>query len=51
MGVVQTGVDYQGYDAGITLEIVPHISRGDLLRLDINLERSDFGTITGRWWL
>ncbi|NQT00861.1 MAG: hypothetical protein HQ580_02440 [Planctomycetes bacterium] len=47
MGVVQTGVDYQGYDAGITLEIVPHISRGDLLRLDINLTRSDFGTITG----
>ena len=47
MGVVQTGVDYQGYDAGITLDIVPHISRGDLLRLDINLTRSDFGTITG----
>ncbi|MBL7145731.1 MAG: hypothetical protein ISS76_15950, partial [Phycisphaerae bacterium] len=47
VGVVQTGVDYQGYDAGITLEIVPHISRGDLLRLDIKLERSDFGTITG----
>jgi general secretion pathway protein D len=46
-GVVQTGVDYQGYDAGITLDIVPHISRGDLLRLDINLTRSDFGTITG----
>jgi type II secretory pathway component GspD/PulD (secretin) len=47
MGVVQTGVDYQGYDAGITLEIVPHISRGDLLRLDISLSRSDFGNITG----
>ncbi|MBW7991110.1 MAG: hypothetical protein FVQ84_13995 [Planctomycetes bacterium] len=47
VGVVQTGVDYQGYDAGITLEIVPHISRGDLLRLDISLVRSDFGTITG----
>ncbi|HUU16429.1 MAG TPA: secretin N-terminal domain-containing protein [Sedimentisphaerales bacterium] len=46
-GVVQTGVDYQGYDAGITLEIVPHISRGDLLRLDIKLTRSDFGVITG----
>jgi len=46
-GVVQTGVDYQGYDAGITLDIVPHISRGELLRLDINLVRSDFGTITG----
>jgi len=47
MGVVQTGVDYQGYEAGITLEIVPHISRGDLLRLDISLSRSDFGNITG----
>ncbi len=47
VGVVQTGVDYQGYDAGITLDIVPHISRGDLLRLDITLTRSDFGTITG----
>jgi len=47
VGVVQTGVDYQGYDAGITLDIVPHISRGDLLRLDISLTRSDFGTITG----
>ncbi|MHC4726383.1 MAG: secretin N-terminal domain-containing protein, partial [Planctomycetota bacterium] len=46
-GVVQTGVDYQGYDAGITLDIVPHISRGELLRLDITLTRSDFGTITG----
>lgn len=47
VGVVQTGVDYQGYDAGITLDIVPHISRGELLRLDITLTRSDFGTITG----
>ncbi len=46
-GIVQTGIDYEGYDAGITLEIVPHISRGDLLRLDISLTRSDFGTITG----
>jgi type II secretory pathway component GspD/PulD (secretin) len=46
-GVVQTGVDYQGYDAGITLDIIPHINRGDLLRLDITLSRSDFGTITG----
>jgi general secretion pathway protein D len=46
-GVVQTGLEYEGYDAGITLDIVPHISRGDLLRLDISLSRSDFGTITG----
>lgn len=44
---VQTAVDYQDYPAGITLTIVPHISESDLLRLDINLERSDFGTITG----
>ena len=47
MGVVQTGIDYEGYPAGITLDITPHISRGDWLRLDIGLTRSDFGTITG----
>jgi type II secretory pathway component GspD/PulD (secretin) len=47
VGVVQTGFDFQEYDAGITLEIVPHISRGDLLRLEIMLDREDFGTITG----
>ncbi len=45
--VFQTAVDYQGYDAGIKLDITPHISRGDFLRLDITLSRSDFGTITG----
>jgi general secretion pathway protein D len=47
VGVVTTGIDYEGYDAGITLDIVPHISRGNMLRLEINLTRSDFGTITG----
>jgi len=46
-GTVQTAVDYEGYPAGITLNITPHISRGDWLRLDIGLTRSDFGTITG----
>ena len=46
-GSVQTSIDYQPYDAGITLNITPHISSGDLLRLDILLTRSDFGTITG----
>ncbi len=45
--VIETAVDYEGYDAGITLDITPHISEGDLLRLDIILTRSDFGTITG----
>jgi len=45
--VVETQISYEGYDAGITLDITPHISRGDFLRLDIALKRSDFGTITG----
>ncbi len=45
--VVETQISYEGYDAGITLDITPHISRGDFLRLDIDLKRSDFGTITG----
>jgi type II secretory pathway component GspD/PulD (secretin) len=44
---VQTATEFAEYETGITLEIVPHISRGDLLRLDITLSRSDFGTITG----
>ena len=43
----QTAIDYQGYDDGITLDIKPHISEGDLLRLEIAMTRSDFGTITG----
>jgi len=46
-GTVQTSLDYDPYPAGITLTITPHISRGNFLRLDINLERTDFGTITG----
>jgi type II secretory pathway component GspD/PulD (secretin) len=45
--VVETQISYEPYPAGITLEITPHISRGDFLRLDISLKRSDFGTITG----
>jgi general secretion pathway protein D len=42
--LIQTAVDYQSYEAGITLNITPHISQGDLLRLDIELIRSDFRT-------
>jgi type II secretory pathway component GspD/PulD (secretin) len=45
--LIQTAVDYEGYDAGITLDITPHISEGQLLRLEIMLTRKDFGTITG----
>ena len=43
--LIQTQVDYEGYDAGISLDITPHISEGDLLRLEITLTRSDFGSI------
>ncbi|MBN2315193.1 MAG: hypothetical protein JXM79_14785 [Sedimentisphaerales bacterium] len=45
---VQTGKQYDPYDAGIELTIRPHISRGDFLRLDILMNRDDFGTITGQ---
>lgn len=48
LGTVQTSEEFEAYEAGITLEITPHISSGDLLRLDILLTRSDFGTITGQ---
>ena len=39
---VETSVAYEPYEAGITLDITPHISEGDLLQLDIVLTRSDF---------
>jgi type II secretory pathway component GspD/PulD (secretin) len=42
--LIQTATDYTPYEAGITLEITPHISEGNLLRLDIGLVRSDFLT-------
>ncbi len=45
--LIETAIDYSPYDAGITLEITPHISTGQLLRLDINLTRSDFTMVTG----
>ena len=46
-GLVQTSTTFQSYDAGVMLDITPHISEGDLLRLDIKLTRSDFGAILG----
>ena len=45
--LIQTAQDFVGYDAGIKMDITPHISEGQLLRLEITLTRSDFGTITG----
>lgn len=40
--LIQTSKDYQPYEAGIEMNITPHISEGDLLRLVIELTRSDF---------
>ncbi len=39
---VITSEEFTPYEAGITLEIVPHISEDDLLRLNITMTRSDF---------
>jgi len=39
---IQTAISYEPYDAGITLDITPHISEGKLLRLEVALTRSDF---------
>ena len=38
-----SSVNFEKYDAGITLDIEPHISKGDQLRLKISLARTDFG--------
>jgi len=43
--LIETTVKYEAYDAGVTLEITPHISE-KVLRLEIKLNRSDFTGIT-----
>jgi general secretion pathway protein D len=40
--LITTATDYTPYEAGLELNITPHISEGDLLRLDVSLVRSDF---------
>jgi general secretion pathway protein D len=40
--LIETAIDYVAYDAGLELQITPHISEGDLLRLNVSLVRSDF---------
>jgi type II secretory pathway component GspD/PulD (secretin) len=40
--IIETATEFEQYDAGITLDITPHISEGQLLRLDVLLTRSDF---------
>jgi general secretion pathway protein D len=44
--LIETAIDFESYEAGITLGIKPHISEGDLLQLEIELTRSDFGNVT-----
>ena len=41
-GTAQQSTSYQPYNAGITLEIQPNISEGDLLLLIVKLDRTDF---------
>jgi general secretion pathway protein D len=43
-GAPITTRDFEAIEATIQLEITPHISEGDLLRLDVYLSREDFGT-------
>ena len=38
-----TAESFQAYSAGITLTITPNISEGDLLLLEVELDRTDFG--------
>jgi len=40
--LIETARKFESYEAGIDLKITPHISEGDLLRLKIELSRSDF---------
>jgi general secretion pathway protein D len=40
--ITTTDVSFAEYSEGVTLKIKPHISKGDMLRLEITLGRSDF---------
>jgi type II secretory pathway component GspD/PulD (secretin) len=44
VGTPITTREFVPIEASIQLQITPHISEGDLLRLDVNLSRDDFGT-------
>jgi type II secretory pathway component GspD/PulD (secretin) len=46
-GTPITTRDYMPIKASIQLQITPHISEGELLRLDVHLSRDDFGTRPG----
>ncbi len=42
-GSPQISTSFQAHTAGITLTITPNISEGDLLLLEVELDRTDFG--------
>lgn len=43
-GAPITSRNYEMIEAKLQLQIIPHISEGNLLRLDVHLSREDFGT-------
>ena len=45
--MIQTAIDYASYEGGITLNITPHTSEGELTCLQVGLSRSDIGVKTG----
>jgi general secretion pathway protein D len=45
--VVSSSYTFDEFPSGIQLDITPHISKGDLLRLEIKMVRSSQGTPTG----
>lgn len=46
--ITSTDVSFQNYDSGITLSIKPHISMGDMLSMEITLNRTDFSFAEGK---
>lgn len=45
--VISSSYTFDEFPSGIELDITPHISKGDLLRLEISMTRSSQGTPTG----
>jgi len=43
-GAPITTRDYETVEAKLQLQIIPHIGEGNLLRLEVNMSREDFGT-------
>ncbi len=40
--IISDDVSFTEYSEGVTLTIKPHISKGDMLRLEVTLQRTDF---------